>query len=416
MFHRSNIDSPATGSGSAFAVCFGRFFGCPRINGWPGWRELELRGGWLNKQLNWRGDERMLVLPYPIPPTRKRLNMLTIVIGEPIDHRVEITGEARQAIRGDREAAAAGVLVEEDVVQDCVSSAPVHDVDSPAAVSGDEDCVVDDQVVLRRFGSVDAVEGDAIGVIVVDQVVLKARALHAVGIDARSAAAGVVVNDVLLHQRLGNDPIPAHAGIAVHMNTAAVVSPHGVPANDRAIAAVGDVNSVLGFAAGKSVGFDKQIVGEAAEKSPRAGAINAVAANRDALVVHGSNAGALDELLGIVHRESFDDDVARSLKINSVAGSVGRIDDHILFSAKNDRRVLAPTLGLSKARIGSASNDDRVARCHRIGGMLQRLPRKRSRTLAAVVPGRRDVVRQQQERQAINLNPHERDFNVEVPR
>ena len=69
--------------------------------------------------------------------------------------------------------------------------------------------------------------------------------LHAVAVDAGAAAAAVVVDDVVLDERAGDDAVAALADVAVHVDAVARGCPRRVAADDRAVAAVGDVDAVL---------------------------------------------------------------------------------------------------------------------------------------------------------------------------
>ena len=89
--------------------------------------------------------------------------------------------------------------------------------------------------------------------IVVDQVVLDARVLHTIHIDAAAAAEGVVrairnrvvVDAISSDERTGDDAVSALAQIAVHVDSATVVIENRVIPNHWPIAAVGNVDSVL---------------------------------------------------------------------------------------------------------------------------------------------------------------------------
>src|SRR5438046_2843288 len=82
-------------------------------------------------------------------------------------------------------------------------------------VGGDDDGVVDDQVVDCGLGGVGLIEGDAARVLEIDEVVLKQRALYAVAVDGGGAGRAVVVDDVPLDERAGDDAGAALADVAV---------------------------------------------------------------------------------------------------------------------------------------------------------------------------------------------------------
>src|SRR5439155_726258 len=121
---------------------------------------------------------------------------VAVVGGKAAHHHVVVAGEPRQAVAGNVDAAVAGVVVVQDVVEDDVARTGILDVQRPARVGGEHNGVVGNDVIFRAAGGVDLVEGDAAGVVVVQQVVLDARILHAVAVDAGAAAGPIVVDDV----------------------------------------------------------------------------------------------------------------------------------------------------------------------------------------------------------------------------
>ena len=86
------------------------------------------------------------------------------------------------------------------VVEDAVVGRVVLDVHRPARVVGLQDGVVDHQVAAGAAAAVDAVEADARGVVLVEEVVADDRVLDAVAVDPRAAAEAVVVDDVVLDE------------------------------------------------------------------------------------------------------------------------------------------------------------------------------------------------------------------------
>ena len=98
-----------------------------------------------------------------------------------------------------------------NVVEDRVVGAAVLDVERPAAVRLPDDRVVDHDIARGTAAAVDLVERDAAGVVVVEQIVLDARVLHAVHVDAAAAADAVVVDRVAAHERVGDDAVAALA-------------------------------------------------------------------------------------------------------------------------------------------------------------------------------------------------------------
>src|SRR5262249_46290765 len=156
-----------------------------------------------------------------------------------------------------------------DVVEDDLARGAVLDVQTPAAVAGENDRVVDDHVVVGRLGSVDLVERNAAGMLVIDQVVAENGVLHAVAVDSGAAVRGrVVVDDVVLDQGPGDDAGAALADVAIHMDAAAGVAEDRVAAHGRVDAAIAHVDAVLLHRVAAGVVFDEDVVGEAGEDAP----------------------------------------------------------------------------------------------------------------------------------------------------
>ena len=123
---------------------------------------------------------------------------------------------------------------------------------------------------------------DAGRVRVVDQVVPEDRVLDAVAIDRGPAAESVVVDDVVLDQGVGNDAVAARADIPVHVDAAGAVPPARVPANDGIVAAVREIDPVLGYRARRDVVLDQDVLAEAGEDSPAPVLVARVVLNDDA--------------------------------------------------------------------------------------------------------------------------------------
>src|SRR4029453_13652142 len=109
----------------------------------------------------------------------------------------------------------------------------------------DDDRVVEHTIAARGSAAVDLIQRDAAGVILVHEIVADQRILPAVHVDARTAGDAVVVDDVPLDQRIADDAVAAFGAVAVHVDAALVVAPQDIAADDRAIAAVADVDAVL---------------------------------------------------------------------------------------------------------------------------------------------------------------------------
>ncbi len=109
------------------------------------------------------------------------------------------------------------------------------------------------------------VERDAAGVAAVDQVVADDRIGDAVHVDAAAAGLAVLVDDVVLDQRAGDDPIVTLREIAVHVDAVGIVVMTDVAADHRPVAAVAMVDPVLLHRTVGLVVLDHDVVAEVRE-------------------------------------------------------------------------------------------------------------------------------------------------------
>ena len=77
--------------------------------------------------------------------------------------------------------------------------------------------VVDDAVADRALGTIDAKQGNARRMIVVQQVVLNERVLNTVQIDRGTTANTVIENRVAIDYRLRDDSVSSLRGICVEL-------------------------------------------------------------------------------------------------------------------------------------------------------------------------------------------------------
>src|SRR5262249_44325453 len=167
----------------------------------------------------------------------------------------------------------------EDVVVRRVAGAAILDVQRPAPAGSDQDGVVLDNVVLRRSAPVGLIERNAAGEAVVKQVVDDGGVLHAVAVDAGAAAGAIVVDDVLLNERSGDDAVAALADVAVHVDAGRGVAVECVAADGRIIAAIGVVDAVLAVVVRRVV-LDHIVVAEGEKDASRRAVV-------DRAVLHG---------------------------------------------------------------------------------------------------------------------------------
>src|SRR5262249_37627364 len=157
---------------------------------------------------------------------------------------------------------------------------------------------------------------------------------------ARGTALAVVVDDVVLDQRAGDDTIPAVAEVAVHVNAGLRITKDGIAADYRAVAAVGDIDAVLGDRATDDVVLDQRVVGETGEDAPGRGGIDGVVLDGDVVVGHRPDAATGDRAARVVDAEAVDDDVARPFQVDAVGCRRVAGTDH------------CPGVGLELDRVG----------------------------------------------------------------
>ena len=294
----------------------GACVGCTGVDRWAVAQEVEVGIG-VDEVIVGRGDEGVQVVAERLPG-RERDDGAARVGAEAVHDTVVVGDETGAAGGIDRDGAAEVVERVEDVVENRVAGRAAADVHRPAAVGLRDERVVDDDVVLRAGGAVDLVETDAARVIVVEEIVADHAVGHAVHVDSRPAAGAVAVDDVVLDQRIRDQAVAALALVAVHVDAVGVVVVHEVVADDRAVAAVRDVDAVLGNRVVGLVVLDREVVGEAGEDAPAA-----VVAGR--AVAHGDEVrrGRRGCPRGCdCRREAVDDDVVGAFDVDAVGGDV----------------------------------------------------------------------------------------------
>src|SRR5712664_2443003 len=135
-----------------------------------------------------------------------------IVGGEEVHYYVEVTGQAREAVAGNIDAAI-GAGVEQNIVEDGVARAAVFDIQRPARVRSHQDGVVDDDIVFRPSRAIDHEQRNAAGMVVVKEVVFDDGALHAVQVNRRAPRGPIVMDNIPGDERSGDKPGAALAQI-----------------------------------------------------------------------------------------------------------------------------------------------------------------------------------------------------------
>ena len=253
-----------------------------------------------------------------------------------------------------------------------------------------------DRVPARAAGAVLAIQRDAVGVVVVQQVVPDRAVAHAVTVDAGCAGAPVVVDDVLLDQRLIDNSAATLAQVTVEMDSRQPVTPYPVCAHDRTDAAVGNVDPVLLGAVAGDVVLDQQLVAVTAEDAPGAVAVARVVANHDIVIVHRANAGARDRAGGVVDLEPLHNHEARAFNVDTVERLwVARVDDRAGFGMERDgpgrcaASFVIPTENEAGVRSRAYRHD--VVGLNGVRGVLKREPRMPGGAVGGVAAGRLDV-------------------------
>ena len=207
--------------------------------------------------------------------------------------------------------------------------------------------------------------------IAVEEIVAEDRALHAVAVDAGAAAEPVVVDRVGLDEGARDDAVTALAHVAVHVDAAGVIAPHDVAADHGPVAAVADVDPVLGLGARHHVVLDQEVVAEAGEDAPASVGVARVATDDDVMIQDRADAGARDSR----HREALDHHVAGAFEVDAVwRDRILRVDDRVRLCLERDRIAGRPAGRQIETRVVAGPHGHEVAGADRIGGLLQRAP------------------------------------------
>ena len=278
--------------------------------------------------------------------------------------------------------------VVKDIVHHGIARAAVLNVDVPASVHGLHNRVVDDHISRRPRRAIDLIQRYSAGVVVVQQVILETGVLNAIAVNARPASKPVIVDHVALDQSTGNDPIPALEDIAIHVYSVGAVAPNHIVANDRAITAVGDIDTVFNLGAGGGVVLDEQVIAKPGEDAPAVIVIKRVAADRDMVVRHRADSSPRHAVDG----KSFNRYVICPFQIDPVGrDSIAARDCGPRFGMKHDRAGSCAVCPEVETDVVSRADDDRVSSMHRVRCFLKRLPRRYRRTCLGVAAGIGDI-------------------------
>src|SRR5438132_12808736 len=113
------------------------------------------------------------------------------------------------------------------------------------------------------------IKTDAAGMVAVEQIVLDEGILQPVAIDGRAAGYAIVVDRVVGDDGVGDQAVPALAGVAVEMNAIGIVAENGIADHTHMIIAVGDIDAVLIDRAAGDVVLNEREIAVAGENTPR---------------------------------------------------------------------------------------------------------------------------------------------------
>lgn len=251
------------------------------------------------------------------PPFCEAENRISVVQGEAIHDSVVVRAEAGKRVRSNGNAAPEGVVVVEDVVAYPVAGGAILDVEGPSAIVGNDDCVVVDEVACRGRATVDSVERDPAGVILVQQIVANDGVLDPIHVDAGAPSCAVAEDDVVLDHGPTDDAVSALRGISVHMDTVGAIVPDPIASDRRPITAIADIDTVFITTVGGVIRLDQQVVAEAGEDTPPSIAIQAVTAQGDVLAENGADSGSRPT----VDMQALHKKVAGTLEVDPVGGT-----------------------------------------------------------------------------------------------
>ena len=236
------------------------------VHGRAAGRQVEIVPTRIDKQLCGRSDERIGIVAQRLP--LGQADHRAVVGGEAAYHHVVIRLEDSRGAARQVDAATRGMVRVDDVIGDLVVDAGrVGDQNAPAPIRWHQDGVVQQAVVLRADRAILVKDGDAGGKVIIQQVVAQQGIGHAVHVDRRAAAAipvnpaAVIIDDIVLHQPVRHDAIPAHAGVTIHVQAAVGVIVQPVAAHGEVIAAVVNVDAVLAVVV-TFVALDQHVIGE----------------------------------------------------------------------------------------------------------------------------------------------------------
>src|SRR6185295_3225227 len=174
--------------------------------------------------------------------------------------------------------------------------------------------------------------------------------LHPVAVDGRATADTIVVTDIILYQSIRNNSIAAQTCIAIHVNSAVVISPAEIASYHRIVGAVAEINSVLFDGARACIVLDENIIAEACKDSPNFTTVANIVSDDNVIIRNGSYACARHA----EHFEAFNGDVTCSFEVYSIICCRVRLSNHrSLLCSEYDSLRRCSACGLIEPGVGS---------------------------------------------------------------
>ncbi len=274
----------------------------------------------------------------------------------------------------------------EDIVEQDVVVRAVVDLNAEARARRVVNGIAHDDVVVGGLVRVPHEESDAALGVSVNEVVPQNTERGTVEVDGRSST--VAVDDVVLHQPVRDDSVPAAGSVRVDLEAVRQVVVRLVATHDRVVGRVRNVDPVLGVVVDFVV-LNEDILGKTGEDTvvPSGGDAGAVAVATAVLhdVVGGVRPGLVAEgadrdarARGAGHVEAVDGGEAHADELHAVVGIVASrrrrsdLGPERVLRADGEAvlRVALPILH-PKTDVRAVGHGDRVTGLHRVGGVLE---------------------------------------------